>query len=406
MPRSEAALPEMDRYSELRAVIAGRSLPLALLDLDAFEHNAQTMLEQAGTLPIRLCSKSLRSAAVLRHAQQLSPRFRGVLCYSGREAAYLAAQGFDDLLVAYPSVDAADLAAACGAMQRGVQLTLMVDDAEQLPPICAAARAHGVVVRLCIDLDVSSDFGLVYFGVRRSPLTTPQAALALARQIAAQPDALRLMGLMGYEAQLAGPQDDLPDNRLKSGLIRALKRRSLAALKQRRGATVSALREAGFALEFVNGGGTGSLAGTASDPSVSELAAGSGLYAPALFDHFRGFRYRPAAFFALAATRRPGLDLVTCGFGGYIASGPHGADRLPLPTFPRGMQLLAHEGAGEVQTPLRVPPGTRVALGDPLFFRHAKAGELCERFERFVLVRGGGAVGEATTYRGDGQCFF
>lgn len=406
MARSSAAQPEVDRYAELRAAIAGRSLPLALLDLDAFEHNARVMLQQAGELPIRLCSKSLRSAALLQHAQQLSPRFRGVLCYSGREAAYLATQGFDDLLVAYPSVDAVDLQAACGALRRGTKLTLMVDDAEQLPPICAAARAQGVIVRLCIDLDLSSDFGLLYFGVRRSPLTTPAAVLTLARRIAGEPDALQLVGLLGYEAQLAGPQDDLPGSPLKSGLLRALKRRSLAELKQRRGASVAALREAGFALEFVNGGGTGSLASSAGDPSVSELAAGSGLYAPALFDHFRGVRYQPAALFALPATRRPGPDLVTCGFGGYIASGPPGADRLPLPSFPRGMQLLAHEGAGEVQTPLRLPPGTHVALGDPVFFRHAKAGELAERFERFVLLRAGAVVGEATTYRGAGQCFF
>jgi D-serine deaminase-like pyridoxal phosphate-dependent protein len=329
-----------------------------------------------------------------------------VLCYSAREAAYLATQGFDDLLVAYPSVAAADLEAACGALQRGTKLTLMVDDAEQLPPICAAARARGVIVRLCIDLDLSSDFGLLYFGVRRSPLTTPAAAVALARQIAAEPDALRLVGLLGYEAQLAGPQDDLPDSPLKSRLLRALKRRSLAELKQRRGASVAALREAGFALEFVNGGGTGSLASTVTDPSVSELAAGSGLYAPALFDHFRGVRYRPAAFFALAATRRPAPDIVTCGFGGYIASGPPGADRLPVPSYPRDLQLLAHEGAGEVQTPLRLAPGTRLLLGDPVFFRHAKAGELAERFEHFVLLQAGAVVGEATTYRGDGQCFF
>jgi D-serine deaminase-like pyridoxal phosphate-dependent protein len=148
------------------------------------------------------------------------------------------------------------------------------------------------------------------------------------------------------------------------------------------------------------------LASTAQDPSVSELAAGSGLYAPALFDHFRDFQYLPALFFALSATRRPRADIVTCGFGGYVASGPAGADRLPSPAFPLGMELLAHEGAGEVQTPLLLPPGVHVALGDPLFFRHAKAGELAERFARCVLVRKGEVVDEVTTYRGDGQCFF
>jgi D-serine deaminase-like pyridoxal phosphate-dependent protein len=396
----------VDRYEELRSAIAGRPLPLALLDLDALEHNAHAMLRRAQSLPIRLCSKSLRSLAVLRHLQALSPRFRGVLCYSPREAAFLAQQGQRDLLVAYPSVDAADLDAAAKATAAGAEITLMVDDAEQLPPLLRAAQAHGVRLRVCIDLDLSSEFRFLYFGVRRSPLRSSEAVVALAQRIAKAGAALQLVGLMGYEAQIAGPQDDLPGKLLKSQLVRLLKRRSTPEAHARRGAAVAALRAAGFALQFVNGGGTGSLHSSAEDASVTELAAGSGLYAPALFDHFRALQHLPALFFALSAVRRPAPNLVTCGFGGYIASGPAGLDRLPQPVFPHGMQLLPHEGAGEVQTPLRLAPGTRVALGDPLFFRHAKAGELAERFERFLLLRKGQVVDEITTYRGDGQCFF
>jgi hypothetical protein len=92
-----------DRYAELRSAIEGHSLPLALLDLDALDHNAHVLLARAQGLPIRLCSKSVRSVFVLRHLQQLSPHFRGILCYSAREAAYLHRQGFRDLLVAYPA---------------------------------------------------------------------------------------------------------------------------------------------------------------------------------------------------------------------------------------------------------------------------------------------------------------
>jgi D-serine deaminase-like pyridoxal phosphate-dependent protein len=397
---------DRERYDELRRAIAGRSLPLALLDLGALERNAQAMLARAGQLPIRLCSKSLRSVSVLRRLFALSPRFRGVLCYSAREAEFLGEQGFDDLLVAYPSVDAADLRAACQARARGSKITLMVDDVEQLGPIARAAHGFGVTLRVCIDLDLSSDFGALHFGVRRSPLSTPDAVVALARANAGQAGAIELVGLMGYEAQIAGPQDDVPGAKLKSLVLRKLKERSLAELRARRAAVLEALRAQGVKLEFVNGGGTGSLASTAADASVTEIAAGSGLYAPHLFDHFRGFAPEPALFFALAAQRRPRADIVTCGFGGYVASGPAGADRLPLPAYPRGMQLLALEGAGEVQTPVHLPDGVRVALGDPLFFRHAKAGELLERFERMLVVRDAEIVDEITSYRGDGKCFF
>ncbi|HEX6241771.1 MAG TPA: alanine racemase, partial [Polyangiales bacterium] len=383
-----------DRYSELRSAVSGRSLPLALLDLDALEQNAHTLLGRAQGLPIRLCSKSLRSVYVLRHLQQLSPHFRGVLCYSPREAAFLAAQGLRDLLVAYPSVDPGDIRAAVEATAQGADICLMFDDAEQLGPWVEAARAARVTLRACIDLDLSSDFRLLYFGVRRSPLRTPEAAIALAEQIRAAEDALSFAGLMGYEAQIAGPQDDVPHDALKSRALRLLKRRSVREVHARRAAVVALLRARGFALGFVNGGGTGSLDSSAQDRSVTELAAGSGMYAPGLFDHFRGLTLAPALFFALPVARRPSADIVTCSFGGYIASGPSGRDRLPIPTYPLGLSLLALEGAGEVQTPVQGPSAAQLALGDPVFFRHAKAGELAERFMQLCLLRNGQIIDE------------
>ena len=72
---------------------------------------------------------------------------------------------------------------------------------------------------------------------------------------------------------------------------------------------------------FVNGGGTGSIVSTSADPSVTEIAAGSGLYSPALFDGYRSIRPIPAAFFALPVVRRPRPGIVTALGGGWIASG-------------------------------------------------------------------------------------
>lgn len=393
-------------YHRYKQAVAGRSLPLALLDLDALEANARSLLLRGGQLPIRLCSKSLRCVDVLKHVMQLSPRFQGLLCYSAREAAWLSERGFDDLLVAYPTLDPADLDAAASAIKSGHTLTLMVDDAEQLPLLAARARLHGVVYRLAIDLDLSSEFGPLYFGVRRSPIKRPEQAVALARSIAAQRGALELVGLLGYEAQVAGLPDALPTDTVRSAVVRGLKALSTRELTHKRVATRRALTAAGFPLTLVNGGGTGSLDSTLQDPSVTELSAGSGLYAPCLFDHFQSFRQAPALYFALPVTRRPTAEIVTCAFGGYAASGPSGVDRSPTPALPPGLALLPHEGAGEVQTPVLLPRGLHVALGDPLFFRHAKAGELAERFLRFLFVRGEQVVADVPTYRGDGQCFF
>ncbi len=161
----------------------------------------------------------------------------------------------------------------------------------------------------------------------------------------------------------------------------------------------------GHRLELVNGGGTGSLEATAADASVTELTAGSGLYCPTLFDGYRAFSARPAAWFALPVVRRPAPDVATCFSGGYIASGPVGHSREPRPVAPSGLSLLRAEGAGEVQTPVRGDAARDLAVGDRVWFRHAKAGELCERFDRLHLVDGDRVVEQALTYRGEGRTF-
>jgi D-serine deaminase-like pyridoxal phosphate-dependent protein len=392
-------------YAELRAALRGEHLPLAYCDLDLLLANARALAERSGGLPIRLASKSIRCRELLRRTLDSNPAiFKGVLCYSAAEAAFLAADGFDDLVVAYPTVDRADLDAACAAIARGARICLMVDDPDQLPHLSAAAGRAGVRLPVAIDLDMSSDFPGLHFGVRRSPIAAESAALALADAIAAT-EHLQLDGLMGYEAQIAGLQDRAPHQKLKSIAVRALKRRSLPEIVARRGAVVAALRGRGHVLRFVNGGGTGSLAQTRTDRSVTELAAGSGLYGPTLFDGYDDFRPHPAVGFALPVVRRPVPGIYTCFGGGYIASGSPGRDRQPTPALPVGATLLPTEGAGEVQTPVAYAGPETLALGDPIFFRHAKAGELCEHFPELVLLREGKIIDRAATYRGDGRSF-
>jgi D-serine deaminase-like pyridoxal phosphate-dependent protein len=392
-------------YDGYRNALAGRRLPAAFVDLDVLDANLADLRRRAGSLRIRLVTKSIRSIAILRRALASSPQFRGLMCYSPAEAAWLASLGFDDLLVAYPSVEPDDLRAVAAQVRAGRTIALMVDAAIQVRRIAAIAQAEGVVQPVAIDLDMSSEFPGLHFGVFRSPVDGAAAALALAAEIAHHPS-LRLDGLMGYESQIAGLMDAVPGKALKNAVVGWLKRRSIPEINERRRATVAALAAAGHTLRFVNGGGSGSFESTRADTSVTELAAGSGLYVPTLFDHYRAFEARPAAGFAVAVTRAPRPGIVTCAGGGYPASGPGGADRMPRPWLPAGCTLIANEGAGEVQTPVRVPAGVTLAPGDPLLFRHAKAGELCERFNELLLIEDGAVVDAVATYRGDGKCFF
>lgn len=389
-------------YDYYRRALDGHSLPAALVDMELFERNLAAILERAGTLPVRLASKSVRCLALLRHALASDQRLQGLMCFHAREACMLAANGIDDLLVAYPTLQERDIHAVCEQIRHGASITLMVDCPEHVRRLAAVAEQTGVRLPLCLDVDMSMRLPGLNFGVFRSPLRDVDAAMEVYRAIG-ESAAVTLDGVMGYEAQIAGVTDATPGQGPKNVIIRMLKRRSIPRLTQRRDAVVRALRQAGAQLRFVNGGGTGSLESTREDAEVTEVTAGSGLYSPGLFDNYSGFRHAPAALFALEVVRRPDDQHVTCLGGGYVASGGAAPDKLPKPVYPPGLSLEANEGVGEVQTPLTGPalPG----LGEPVFFRHAKAGELCERFNDLLLIRDGRIEATVPTYRGQGWQF-
>jgi D-serine deaminase-like pyridoxal phosphate-dependent protein len=395
-------------YARLERATAELTAPFALVDLDAMWANAAEMEARARGKPIRLASKSLRCRE-LQQRVLARPGFQGTLAFTLPEALWLARDGLGEILVAYPSADRDALHELAGAE---LDVTVMIDSTEQLELIDRArSSAPSAPLQVCIDIDSGwlAAGGRLRVGARRSPVRTPAAAAALAREVLGRPG-LELVAIMAYEAQIAGVGDDPPGRPFRARAIRAMQARSAAELAGRRAAIVAAvaaeLERAGAPpLRFVNGGGTGSLQSTTSESAVSELAAGSGLYGPLLFDAYRAFAPRPAALFALPVVRRPGPGVVTALGGGYPASGPADAARLPRPYLPAGLKLDAQEGAGEVQTPLLGAAADALALGDRVYMRHAKAGELCERFDRLYLLQGDQIVGETPTYRGEGQCF-
>lgn len=388
----------IETYERLRRAIDGQRLPCAVVDLEAFDANVRCCLEAVGRAgkTLRIATKSIRVPALLRRVLEADPEIcRGLLCYAVAEACYLADHGFEDLLVAYPTVQAADLEALAGAAGRGQTIRLAVDSVEHLEAVDRAGRAGGVVLPVVLDIDVSLRWPGLVIGARRSPVSSPADVGRLARA-ARSLGHVRLEGLMGYEAHVAGLPDTGP-------IVRFLKARAIPRAADLRARAVEALREAGIEPALVNGGGTGSLASTGADPSVTEISAGSAFYHPHLFDRYDRTPFRPAASFACQVVRRPDARHVTCHGGGLVASGAAGGDRLPLPWLPPGLALTRREGAGEVQTPLRGEVGLRP--GEPVFFRHAKAGELAEAFDEMLLVEGPSLVDRVPTYRGLGQRF-
>jgi len=399
-----AAGSDLRRYN---AATAHLEPPFAVIDLAALRANAASMARRAGGKPIRVASKSVRCREVISRVLAMDG-FRGIMAYTLPEALWLAGSAAsDDILVAYPTADSGALGQLAGDPAAAAAITVMVDCPEHLDLIekAVASVTEPAVVRVCIDIDTSyiALGGRIRVGARRSPVRTPAGAAELARDIAGR-RGLRLTGLMAYEGQIAGVGDNPAGRPLYGRAIRYMQRRSGAELAVRRAAITAAVR-AVTPLEFVNGGGTGSVEKTTAEPAVTEIGAGSGLYHPGLFDSYRGFTGRPAALFALPVVRRPGPGVVTALGGGYLASGAGDAARLPRPFLPAGLRLDKDEGAGEVQTPLLGRAADGLRIGDRVWLRHAKAGELCERFDELHLIDGDVITATVPTYRGEGKAF-
>ncbi|MFI6480047.1 amino acid deaminase/aldolase [Nonomuraea sp. NPDC050663] len=392
-------MDDRQRYDRATAALEP---PFAIVDLAALRANAADLVRRAAGKPIRVASKSIRSRSILERVLA-TEGFQGIMAFTLPEALWLVEQGFTDVLVAYPTVDRTALQRLTEDPRAAREIAITIDSAEHLDFLTELGLKHEI--RICLDIDA----GFLAFGGRfragalRSPVRTPDEAADLAADIAKRPG-LRLVGLLAYEAQIAGVGDNPQGNAAFTRVVRVMQARSQRELVMRRGRIVNAVRH--FAdLEFVNGGGTGSVEKTVREKAVTEVAAGSGLFHPRLFDHYRSFTGRPAALFALPVVRRPGPECVTVLGGGYIASGSPGASRLPQPYLPAGLRFSPDEGAGEVQTPLIGQPAQDLAVGDRVWFRHAKSGELCERFDTLHLVDGEEIVERAPTYRGEGQTF-
>ncbi|MFG3441751.1 amino acid deaminase/aldolase [Nonomuraea sp. NPDC047897] len=396
-------MDDRPRYDRATAAL---DPPFAILDLDAMRANAADLVRRAAGKPIRVATKSIRSRPVLERILAMDG-FRGLMAFTLPEALWLAAEGFTDVLVAYPTADWHAITALAADRRAVGEITLTVDSTEHLDHldhVLAAVRPRPEI-RVCLDVDAGyvTLGGKFRAGALRSPVREPEQAADLAAEIAKRPG-FRLVGLLAYEAQIAGVGDAPPGHAVLTRAIRIMQARSARDLILRRGRVVNAVSRL-CDLEFVNGGGTGSVERTVREKAITEVAAGSGFFHPRLFDFYSGFTGRPAALFALPVVRRPAPGTVTVLGGGYVASGPADPVRLPQPYLPAGLRYAPDEGAGEVQTPLLGEAAYDLRVGDRVWFRHAKAGELCERFATLHLVEDDTLVGSAPTYRGEGKTF-
>ena len=391
-------------YTNYKKIFEGQRYPLAFVNMDMLDDNILQILDRSKKLPIRIASKSVRSADILDYILKSNDHFQGIMSFSGEEAVFLSRKGFDDILVAYPVTNPETIDEICSEIKKGKYINLMVDMHDHLKLLNEAGERNKVKIPISVDIDMSVDFPGLHFGVWRSSIRKPNTLKSLLERIKAM-EYLCLEGVMGYEAQIAGVVDKVKGKVLMNSLVRSLKKYSINKIASKRRKAVTMIRDFGFDLKIVNGGGTGSIESTIEEDSITEVTVGSGFFNSHLFDNYHKFRHQPAAGFACAINRNPSKNIYACSGGGYIASGTPESLKLPLPFLPQGVKLFKNEGAGEVQTPFAYKGNEKLNIGDPIFFRHSKAGELCERFKTLILIRGNKTERNVPTYRGEGQCF-
>jgi D-serine deaminase-like pyridoxal phosphate-dependent protein len=390
-------------YKDYQSILKNFNPPYAVVDLDYLDKNIEDILKRAGNTKIRIASKSIRSINILKYIFSKSRQFQGIMSFTTAETLFLIEQGFNDILIGYPSVNEIEISLLADKINEGKDIVLMVDKAKHLEIIERVGASKNCKIPVCIDIDMSSKFPGIHFGVMRSSINSTQKLKELLKKLSIL-NHIKLKGIMGYEAQVAGLGDNVTGGGLKNTAIKFLQKKSIVEFTKRRKECVELIKNEGFDIDLVNGGGTGSLETTIQENWVTEVTVGSGFFSPTLFDYYTAFKHQPSAFFALPVVRAPENGIVTCLGGGYLASGSADKLRLPQPYLPEGLKLTTNEGAGEVQTPL-ILGNNKLNIGDVVFFRHTKAGELCERFNELILIKDNKYHSTINTYRGDNQCF-
>jgi D-serine deaminase-like pyridoxal phosphate-dependent protein len=399
-------------YETLKEATKNLSPPFMVVDLETFDANARELANKAKAhgKKLRLASKSIRVPALIKRLFDIDPEtFQGIMCFSAAEARFLAGEGLDDFLVAYPSIVEQETADAIAVAKSGKTITLMVDSIYQVDAIDVQVRATspGLKLELCIDVDMSLRRlgGLVHLGVQRSPIRSLQDFQGLAEYIKTK-SSVKLAGVMGYESQVAGLPDKNPFAPMQNFVKAQVRRLSVKNCRRIRGEIANYLKANAIQIRFFNGGGTGSMAWTPTEPWLTEVTAGSGFLQSHLFDYYSEGHTKPAFCFALPISRFSGPGFLTVKSGGFISSGESSRDKAPIVHLPKGLETIATEGFGEVQTPLKNKSNVATGQLGPIFFRPSKAGEIAERFDSYHLLQDGKVLEEVPTYRGLGKTFY
>jgi 3-hydroxy-D-aspartate aldolase len=342
--------------------------PALLLDLDAFEHNLETMaalLAPTGA-KLRAHAKTHKSATIARLQAERAGAV-GQCAQKVGEAESLVWGGVGDVVVTNEVVGREKLRRLFG-LTRLARVSVCVDDGQQIAALEEAAEAIGGRIETLVEIDVGMD----RCGVPPGP-----PAVALAERIAGSRH-LVFGGIQAYQGRaqhLRRPEE---------------RQAAIAAAAEDTRRTVEQLRQRGLACRIVGGAGTGTFLLEARSGVWTEIQAGSFCFMDA--DYARNleadgmpvstFRHALFVLATVISAPRPGLAVVDVGHKGVAVD-----CGLPLVW---GMPEVRCVGTSDEHGKLVWEGGDRrFAIGEKLRLVPGHCDPTVDRYDWYVGVRRG-----------------
>jgi len=335
--------------------------PALLIDLDVMERNIETMARFFRSVPASLRPHAKTHKCPIIAHKQIAAGAKGVTCAKLGEAETMVEAGIRDVLVANEVVGEPKVTRLVN-LARHSDVIVAVDSPGNVRHLAEAARAKGVRLNVVIEVEV---------GNNRCGTDPGRPTLDLARRIA-EHGSLNFRGLLGYEG-FCQNIIDIEERRLKTheAMEKLVSTRDL-------------LEDAGFAVEIVSAGGTGTHMITGRYPGVTEVEAGSYVFMDAKYSRVEGLEDFGRALTVLSTVvSRPRPGVAICDAGLKTITTEFG-----LPPV-KGLEGVTYERASEEHGRLKVDPDVKLRPGDKIEFIVTHCCTNTNLYDRFHCVRDG-----------------
>ncbi len=340
--------------------------PVLLIDGDALERNIRRMADLAADAGVayRPHAKSHKSPILAQ--MQLDAGAGGICCAKLGEAEVMAAAGIPDILITSEVIGRSKLQRLINAAQQS-RISVVVDDADNISDLAAAARTAGIRLDVLVEIDV---------GQGRCGVPPGAQAARLARLIG-DTGWLRFRGLQGYQGAIQ--------------MTAAIAERAAAtrAALELLAATADEVRAAGIEIEVLTGGGTGTSVIDTALAGLTELQPGSYIfmdsrYAAIEWTDGAAVPFENALTVLGTVISRPAADRCIVDVG-YKAASSDGGPPLPL-----GLDGAVFSFAGDEHGQLRFADGARPpAIGDKIRFIPSHCDTTVNLYDQYIVTRGG-----------------